>query len=101
MEIKTTVEDKRYIVRLSGDLNILTAPKLAACLEGMPENLNILTLDFTDCDYVSHSGLRLLMKTRKALKDRQGSMDLVNVGPNFLNVLKITGMIDLFDPETR
>ena len=101
MEINTSVEGARFVVRLSGDLNILTAPKLAACLEGMPEDVNALTVDFAECDYVSHKGLRVLMHTRKVMKDRKGSMELVNVGPNVLRMLNATGMIDLFDPKTR
>lgn len=101
MEINTSVEGNRFIVRLSGDLNILTAPGLGACLKKMPEDVNALTVDFAECDYVSHTGLRVLMNARKTLKAKKGSMDLVNVGPNFLRVLKMTGMIDLFDLETR
>ena len=42
-----------------------------------------------------------LADARKTLKAKKGNMDLVNVGPNFLRVLKMTGMIDLFDPKTR
>ena len=40
-------------VRLSGELNTLTAPELSDLLKSELDGVQTLTLDFNECDYVS------------------------------------------------
>ena len=58
--------------------------------------MKALTLDFKECDYVSSAGLRVLLATFKQMKASKGSMELVNVGENFLDVLRNTGLDAVF-----
>ena len=58
--------------------------------------MKALTLDFKECDYVSSAGLRVLLATFKKMKAEKGSMQLSNVGENFLDVLKNTGLNAVF-----
>ena len=83
-------------VRLSGELNTLTAPELSALLTKELGGVQALTLDFTECDYVSSAGLRVLLATFKQMKAAKGSMSLANVGENFRDVLKNTGLDAVF-----
>ena len=48
-------------VRLSGELNTLTAPELSDLLKSELDGVQTLTLDFNECDYVSSAGLRVLL----------------------------------------
>ena len=84
-------------VRLSGELNTLTAPDLSALLDSELDSVQTLTLDFAECDYVSSAGLRVLLATYKKLKEANGSMRLVNVGENFMEVLKSMMFDAVFD----
>ena len=79
-------------VRLSGELNTLTASELSALLNKELDGVKALTLDFKECDYVSSAGLRVLLATFKKMKASKGSMALANVGENFLSVLQNTGL---------
>ena len=83
-------------VRLSGELNTLTAPELSALLTKELGGVQALTLDFTECDYVSSAGLRVLLATFKQMKAAKGSMSLANVGENFRDVLENTGLDAVF-----
>ena len=83
-------------VRLSGELNTLTAPELTALLDKELGGVKILTLDFTECDYVSSAGLRVLLATYKQMKAAGGDIKLANVGENFRDVLKNTGLDAVF-----
>ena len=58
--------------------------------------MRCLTLDFTECDYVSSAGLRVLLATFKQMKAAKGSMSLANVGENFRDVLENTGLDAVF-----
>ena len=86
-------------VRLSGELNTLTAPELSDLLKSELDGVQTLTLDFNECDYVSSAGLRVLLATFKQMKAVKGSMNLANVGQSFMDVLQNTGLDAVFDMQ--
>ena len=86
-------------VRLSGELNTLTAPELSDLLKSELDGVQNLTLDFAECDYVSSAGLRVLLATFKQMKAAKGSMNLANVGQSFMDVLQNTGLDAVFDMQ--
>ena len=86
-------------VRLSGELNTLTAPELSDLLKSELDGVQTLTLDFNECDYVSSAGLRVLLATFKQMKAAKGSMKLANVGQSFMDVLQNTGLDAVFDMQ--
>ena len=96
MTLTTEKNGTALTVRLSGELNTLTAPELTALLNKELGGMNALTLDFAECDYVSSAGLRVLLATFKQMKAAKGNMALANVGENFLDVLQNTGLDAVF-----
>ena len=100
MELNTEKNGSELTVRLSGELNTLTAPKLSTLLDAELGGVDNLTLDFAECDYVSSAGLRVLLGTFKQLKASGGDMRLINVGEGFMEVLENTGLDAVFDVET-
>lgn len=97
MTLTTEKNGTKLTVHLSGELNTLTASELSARLDEEMGGVRALTLDFKECDFVSSAGLRLLLSTFKRLKAINGSMKLTNVGENFLDVLKNTGLDTVFE----
>ena len=97
MELKTTKNGPELTVFLSGELNTLTAPELSALLDAELPGVEKLILNFTDCDYVSSAGIRVLLATFKQLKAEKAAMYLANVGENFMEVLENTGLDAVFD----
>ena len=61
MEITSQKNDAELTVYLSGELNTLTAPELSALLDKQLPGVQSLVLDFSDCDYVSSAGIRVLL----------------------------------------
>ena len=96
MNLTTEKNGTELTVRLSGELNTLTAPELSSLLDKELPGVQALTLDFAECDYVSSAGLRVLLGTFKQMKAAQGSMELANVGENFRDVLENTGLDAVF-----
>ncbi len=96
MTLTTEKNGTALTVRLSGELNTLTAPELTALLNKELGGVNALTLDFAECDYVSSAGLRVLLATFKQMKAAKGNMSLANVGENFKDVLENTGLDAVF-----
>lgn len=83
-------------ILLSGELNTLTTPELTALLHKAMGGVKNLTLDFAECDLVSSAGLRMLLETFKQMRAAKGSMKLINVGENFMDVLHNTGLDAVF-----
>ena len=96
MTLTTEKNGTQLTVHLSGELNTMTAPELSALLNKELNGVQALTLDFTECDYVSSAGLRVLLATFKQMSAAKGSMELANVGENFRDVLENTGLDAVF-----
>ena len=96
MTLTTDKNGSNLTVHLNGELNTMTAPELSQLLNKELGGVQALTLDFTECDYVSSAGLRVLLATFKQMKAAKGSMSLANVGENFRDVLENTGLDAVF-----
>ena len=78
-------------VRLSGRLDTVTAPELdtrLAPILGDPA-VTVVVLDLGALEYISSAGIRCVVKARKALAGREGSLALVNVQPPVQKVFDI------------
>ena len=96
LEMINKKEGNQLEICLKGELNTNTAPELKALLEKELDGTGLLLLDFADCDFVSSAGLRVLLNTFKSMKSAGGQMKLINIGPNFHEVLYITGLDAVF-----
>lgn len=96
MDLNTEKNGAELTVHLSGELNTITAPELSALLDKELSDVQNLKMDFAECDYVSSAGLRVLLATFKKMKAAGGDMSLINVGDDFRDVLKITGLDAVF-----
>lgn len=97
LEMKTTKENGTCSISLNGELNTLTAPEFNDLIEEVLPETEKLVLDFSGCDYVSSAGLRVMFNAFKTLSGRNGSMEFQNIGPNFADTLKATGLNIVFE----
>jgi len=61
------------------------------------EDIEKIILDFTDIDFVSSKGLRVLVTIYKGLKDRK--MEIINANASVREVLRISGLQKVFDAK--
>ncbi len=83
---------------VSGRLDTQTAPELENELDSVLSGLKELTFDFTNLEYVSSAGLRVILKAQKAM-NAQGSMKLTGVNDSIMEVFDITGFLDILTIE--
>lgn len=98
MEIKTTKSGTTFMVSLKGRLDTNTAPDLEQILSNEFETTDNLILDFTELEYVSSAGLRVLLLSQKNM-NKKGTMTLKNVQPQVMEVFEITGFTDILTIE--
>ncbi len=94
MEIQVEQNDEVMTIHLSGRLDTLTAPKLDVEIEDLPQNVTSLVLDLKDLNYISSAGLRVLLTAQKKM-NKIGSMKVLNVCPEVMEVFKMTGFEDI------
>lgn len=94
LNINKTVENNTAAVSLEGRLDTVTAPELEKALMELIPDLTELKLDFTDLDYISSAGLRVLLAAQKAMS-KQGSMTLTHVNEAVMEILEVTGFTDI------
>lgn len=91
--------DDRLTVKLSGKLNTDAANvmknKILSTLDGSKE----ITFDLDGLEYISSSGLRILVAALKKVRAQGGTMTIKNVGEQVRDVLDMTGFAQIFNVE--
>lgn len=94
MNINIEKVDNSTIFKLEGRLDTVTAPELEQVINNEGESLENLVLDFGGINYISSAGLRVLLGTQKKM-NAQGSMELINVSEDVMDILEMTGFADI------
>ena len=82
----------------AGRLDTLSAPELECALRGALDDVTALVFDFSNLEYISSAGLRVLLSARKAMA-RQGTMKLIHVNEAILDIFEVTGFTDILTIE--
>ena len=94
MIINKELNGNELIIKLDGRLDTTTAPELENTINGEGESLKNLVLDFGGVNYISSAGLRVLLSAQKKM-NVQGSMELVNVSADVMDIFEMTGFADI------
>ena len=98
MNIEKTADGTKLTIGLEGRLDMLTAPELDKALPELLSGVTELTFDFTNLEYVSSAGLRVLLSAQETMSE-QGSMVVKNVNNQILDVFEVTGFTDILTIE--
>ena len=97
-----TIEIKRNTnqttIDLVGRLDTLTAPALEKTIVDSIGSSENLVLNFKRLEYISSAGLRVLLGAQKRLQ-KGGSMKLISVCEDVMEVLEMTGFADILTIE--
>jgi anti-anti-sigma factor len=86
------------VLHAAGPVDTNTAPQLQEfLLRAAGEFAGGVELDLAEVSYMSSAGLRVLMLAAKALQKRGERLRLLNVPPQILNVLNLTGFATFID----
>ena len=96
MTIEKNMNGSSVTVKVSGRLDTTTAPDLEAELKDLLATTTDLTIDFSDLDYISSAGLRVLLATHKELLGK-GKMTITGVNEIVHEVFEVTGFSDILN----
>ena len=97
MEISEDKKDGVIILSLNGRLDALTATGLDDTFVSLVESgENLFAIDFSQLDYISSGGLRVLLKAAKVLKNSNGKIVLFALKDPIKEIFEIAGFVSLF-----
>jgi anti-sigma B factor antagonist len=97
MEIIHSLIDDIPVLTVSGKIDAVTSKDLENALAGLiDKNEVFLVIDMEKVEYLSSSGLRVLMASLNKLKKMQGDLLLAALQPFVKEVFSLTGAIRFF-----
>ena len=85
-------------IEVVGRLDTTTAPSLEKTINEDIAGTKNLILDLKGLEYISSAGLRVLLGAQKKMQ-KIGSMKVINVCENVMEVFEITGFADILTIE--
>ena len=98
--IKTeTPQEGSLTVYLEGNLDTIAALDLDEKMKSMLNGVEHLVVDLESLEYVSSSGLRVLLSAYKTMV-RQGDMQVVHVSDNIQDIFDMTGFSNILNIQS-
>ena len=90
MDISKNYNEKELTVTVKNKIDTVTAPDFENEIMDEMGNFDSLIIDFTDLEYISSAGLRVLVKVEKSLNP-QGISCIIKVNDTIREILTISG----------
>ncbi len=100
--MSTTIFEKQgkaLTVKPQGRLDAVSSPVLEKEMQEYLDDVQEITMDFTDVEYISSGGMRVLLATEQRMEDCDGSLRLIHVNEYILEVFELVGFIDIVNVE--
>lgn len=97
MKVSVQNTPESITIVMNGELDTLTAEQIDPQIQEVEAMVSKpLIIDCTELDYISSSGLRMLLRLRKAAKAANQQVTLLSVNANIMEVLKVTHFDKMF-----
>ena len=87
-----------FTVAIEGRLDTTTAPQLEKFLSENSKGIKDMVIDMAKLEYISSAGLRVILGAHKKMS-KIGSLKLINVCDEVMEVFEMTGFTDILDIE--
>jgi anti-anti-sigma factor len=91
MQFSTRTSNDIHIVAISGSLDSGTAPEAQKSLDAVVAGAKKVALDFSQLDYISSAGLRVLLGAAKKLRGSGGTLAMFGLNQSVREVFEISG----------
>lgn len=98
MTIEKKADGENLEIKLVGRLDTTTAPNLEAELKRSVNGVTKLTFDFSELEYLSSAGLRVLLAAQKVM-NKQGEMIIRHVNDTIQDIFEVTGFSEILTIE--
>ena len=97
MQVNTIENNGAIVLEFHGRLDTTTAPEGEKLAVSAIEKSKDVTFDFTDLEYLSSAGLRVILGAHKKLKAAGGRLTVAHPNDVVMKVFDITGFSDIIN----
>jgi anti-sigma B factor antagonist len=98
IDVQTTPDGSAQVFALHGSMDIATSPTVrAALMEAADNGHHDIIVDLTQLEFLDSTGLGALIGAHKRAKEHGGRVRLVVQDGQILRLLRITGLLGVFD----
>jgi anti-anti-sigma factor len=101
LTIKAVKDGRTLIIRARGRINTNTAPKFEEVAKANLEGAGKVILDFTELEYMSSAGIRVVLMIFKAIGRDRKRLIIRNPNADITEVLTITGFAERVSIEKK
>lgn len=98
MNITVDKNGENLTISVEGRIDANTSNEFMNKINENLEGAKNVVIDFEKVEYISSAGLRVLLSTEKTMKG-QGKLTLIHVNDVVMEVLNITGFVDILNIE--
>ena len=91
LKINKSVEDGKALYTLEGRIDTITAPELTDDVKRVIDGVTELIFDFEKVEYITSAGLRLLLAAQKSMDAKNGTMKVLHVNNEIMELFESTG----------
>lgn len=95
-EIQTVNRDGIVIINLKGRIDATNSGQLYdKVMEEIKDGCNKMIIDFSEVNYISSAGLRVLIVAIKSLTKNSGTFGICSINENVMKIFEISGLANL------
>jgi anti-sigma B factor antagonist len=95
LAIEITNAPDAHTIALSGEIDLLGAPKVEAALKDVPVDPGLIIIDLRGLTFIDSSGLHALATGQQLCLARGQELKIIPGPPNIQRLFEITGMSDV------
>ena len=96
-EIQTVNQDGVVILNLKGRVDATNSGQVHdRVMEEIKEGCNKMIINFSEVNYISSAGLRVLIFATKSFAKNSGSFAVCSLNENIMKIFEISGLVNLF-----
>lgn len=99
LQIEKNLSEEILTVNIKGDLNVKTSPQLEENLSKSLNGVKELILNFSEVNYISSAGLRVLLAMEKNMRRQSGKMKLQHVNAAIKEIIRLAGFLQVMNIE--
>jgi len=97
MEISEIIQDQSVTILPKGRIDSVTVVDFEDKLSDLiVRNFTKIIIDFSTTDFISSSGLRILLMKEKQLRSRSGNLLLINLPEMIEEIFEVSGFSTVF-----
>jgi len=97
MKIKTNTFEDKTVILPAGMIDTASSIEFEKTLDKVLNHAGKIKIDFSKVEYISSSGLRVLLKAQKKINTNRGELSVTHLNDSVKKVFEVTGFMEILN----